>query len=65
MMSNYLDSQRMLRMVRLEQVGIKKKKTILEVPIEFRVSCGKQESRLIIPRGLGILTPELLAVSGS
>ena len=30
-------------------------KTCPDVPHEFRVSCGMQESRLIIPRGLGIL----------
>ena len=48
-------------------------KTFPEVPIEICVLCGKQESRLIIPRGLGILKgslgtgdiPELLALSGS
>ena len=48
-------------------------KTCPDVPNEFRVSGCKQESRLIIPLGLGILmgllgtwdNPELLAVSGS
>ena len=44
--------------------------TFPEVPIEFRLWCGKPQSRLSIPLGLGILegslgtwdTPELLAV---
>ena len=46
---------------------------LLEVPIEFRVWCGKQESRLVIPLRLGNLEgwlgtwdiQELLAVSES
>ena len=30
-------------------------KTFPEVPIEFRVLCGTQESRPFVPQGLGIL----------
>ena len=48
-------------------------KTCPDVPNKFRVSSCKQESRLIIPLGLGILmgwlgtwdNPELLTLSGS
>ena len=48
-------------------------KTFPEIPMEFRVSSGKQESWLSRPLGLGILKgwletwddQELLAVSGS
>ena len=48
-------------------------RTCPDVPNEFRVSSGKQESRLILPQGLGMLIgsrrtwhdPELLAVSRS
>ena len=55
-------------MVHLEQVDCQKR--VPDKPNEFRVSNGKQDSRLIIPQGLGILlgtwdTLEVLAVSES
>ena len=52
-MPNSLDSGRVLRKVLLEQADLQK--CFLKVPIKFRVSCGKQGSRLTIPRRLGIL----------
>ena len=67
-MPNSLNSRRTLRMVHLEQVDLQKR--FLMYPNEFCVSGCKQESRLIILLGLGILmgglgtwdNPELLAV---
>ena len=70
-MPNSLICRRKLRMVFLEQIGLKK--TYPEVPMKFRLSGGNPESRLLISLGLGIVkgslgtwdAPELLAVSRS
>ena len=43
----------MMEMALMEQVDLQI--TYPEVPIEFRLLCGKPESRLIIPLGVGML----------